>query len=56
MYRQIVARKLRAVFAGLNQGRAQAVTRELSPSAEHFFIGTHALGGTRSTPAASGRV
>lgn len=55
MYRQIVARKLRAVFAGLNEGRAEAVTRELARSALHFFVGAHALGGTRRTPEAIAR-
>lgn len=50
MYRQIVARKLKAVFDGLNRGQPEAVTRALAPSAEHFFIGRHALGGTRRTP------
>jgi len=50
MYKQFVARKLRAVFAGLNRGQAVAITRDFAPSAEHFFVGSHALGGTRRTP------
>lgn len=50
MYRQIVARRLQAVFDALNRGQPERVTRALAPSAEHFFIGRHALGGTRRTP------
>jgi len=50
MYRKIVRAKLAAAFAGLNEGRIAAITCELSPSAEHFFIGEHALSGTRRTP------
>ena len=50
MYKQVVAGKLRAAFAGLNHGRPEAVTRELGRDAVHSFIGSHALGGTRRTP------
>ena len=49
MYRRIIKARLAAAFAGLNEGRISAITNELSPSAEHFFIGTHALSGTRRT-------
>jgi ketosteroid isomerase-like protein len=52
MYHAIVRRKLRDVFSGLNDGRAQAVTDELSKDAIHYFVGDHALSGTRRTPEA----
>jgi len=47
MYRSIVRAKLTAAFDGLNEGRIAAITDELSASAEHFFIGSHSLSGTR---------
>jgi len=50
MYHAFVERKLRAVFDGLNRGRVNAVTDELAPGAMHYFVGTHALSGTRHTP------
>jgi len=50
MYHAFVRRKLRTVFDGLNVGRIEAVTKQLSPGASHFFVGTHALSGTRRTP------
>jgi len=50
MYHSFVERKLRAVFDGLNRGRVNAVTDELAPGAMHYFVGTHALSGTRHTP------
>jgi ketosteroid isomerase-like protein len=49
MYRTIVRSKLTAVFAGLNAGQIDEVTRALAPDAQHYFIGAHALSGTRST-------
>ena len=52
MYQQIVRHKLRQAFAALNQGRADAVVREMAHSAEHHFVGQHALGGTRRSTAA----
>ena len=50
MYRKIARGKLAAAFAGLNEGRVSAITNEFSASAEHYFIGTHALSGMRRTP------
>lgn len=50
MYHTIVRRKIEAAFAGLSAGRIEAITDELAPSATHFFVGTHALSGTRRTP------
>jgi ketosteroid isomerase-like protein len=52
MYHTIVRRKITAVFAGLNAGHIEAITDELSPGAVHYFVGTHALSGTRRTPQA----
>lgn len=52
MYHAIVRRKILAAFAGLSAGRIEAITGELSPKAVHYFVGTHALSGTRRTPEA----
>lgn len=52
MYHTIVRRKMTAAFSGLNSGRIEAITDELSPQAVHYFVGTHALSGTRRTPEA----
>jgi ketosteroid isomerase-like protein len=52
MYHAIVRRKITQVFAGLSAGRIEAVTKELAPDATHYFVGTHALSGTRRTPEA----
>ena len=50
MYHTIVRRKITAAFAGLSSGRIEAITNELAPNAIHYFVGTHALSGTRRTP------
>jgi len=50
MYHAIVRRKITAAFAGLSSGRIEAITDELAPNAIHYFVGTHALSGTRRTP------
>ena len=52
MYTSIVKSRLRKAIAGLNAGRIEAITETLSTDAEHFFMGEHALGGTRRTPGA----
>ena len=52
MYHAFVRRKIITAFAGLSAGRIEAITDELSPTAVHYFVGTHALSGTRQTPAA----
>jgi ketosteroid isomerase-like protein len=51
MYHALVRRKITAAFAGLSAGRIEAITDELSPRV-HYFVGTHALSGTRRTPEA----
>ena len=50
MYHAIVRRKIATAFAGLSAGRIEAITDEMSPRAVHYFVGTHALSGTRRTP------
>ncbi|SMB91910.1 nuclear transport factor 2 family protein [Deinococcus hopiensis] len=55
MYHFIVRRIIRGAFGGLNAGKATGVTRLFAPDARHLFIGEHALGGERSTPASIGR-
>jgi ketosteroid isomerase-like protein len=50
MYHAIIRHKVLAAFAGLSAGRIEAITNELSPRAIHYFVGTHALSGTRRTP------
>jgi ketosteroid isomerase-like protein len=52
MYHTIVRRKITAAFTGLSAGRIEAITDLLSPNAVHYFVGTHALSGTRRTPGA----
>jgi ketosteroid isomerase-like protein len=52
MYHTIVRRRIAAAFAGLSAGSIEAITNELAPSAVHYFVGTHALSGTRRTPEA----
>lgn len=52
MYHMIVRRKITSAFAGLSAGRIEAITDELSRDAVHYFVGTHALSGTRRTPEA----
>ena len=52
MYHAFVRRKIITAFAGLSAGRIEAITDELSPTAVHYFVGTHALSGTRRTPEA----
>jgi ketosteroid isomerase-like protein len=52
MYHTIVRRKIATAFAGLNSGRIEAVTDDLALNAVHYFVGTHALSGTRRTPEA----
>jgi ketosteroid isomerase-like protein len=52
MYHAFVRRKIIAAFAGLSEGRIEAIVDELSPEAVHYFVGSHALSGTRRTPEA----
>ena len=52
MYHAFVRYKITASLAGLSAGRIDAITGELSPKARHYFVGRHALSGTRRTPEA----
>lgn len=52
MYHRIVTNILLDAFAGLNRGDIHAVTKKFARDAEHFFVGQHALSGTRRTPQA----
>jgi ketosteroid isomerase-like protein len=52
MYHAIVRSRITAAFAGLSDGKIEAITDLLSPKASHYFAGTHALSGTRRTPSA----
>lgn len=52
MYHFLIKRRITAAFAGLNAGRIEAITNELATDATHYFVGTHALSGTRRTPEA----
>ncbi len=52
MYHTLVRRRITRAFAGLSAGRIDAITDELAPHATHYFVGTHALSGTRRTPEA----
>jgi ketosteroid isomerase-like protein len=49
IYRRVVRSILTGAFEGLNRGDIQAVTGKFAPAAEHYFIGNHALSGTRRT-------
>lgn len=53
MYHAIVQRKVEALFAAISAGDAQPVLDGLAPRFEHFFLGDHALGGRRTTLAAT---
>jgi hypothetical protein len=49
MYHAIVRRRVVALFAAVNKGDARPVLEGLAPRFEHFFLGDHALGGSRFT-------
>ncbi len=49
MYKQVVRGMLRSAFAALNKGDVRTVTGKFGADAEHYFIGQHALSGTRRT-------
>lgn len=55
MYRLIVERRVRRVFAQLGAGDYQSSVAQFPPHLSHHFPGEHALGGTRHTPAAMRR-
>jgi hypothetical protein len=47
MYHAIVRRRVVALFAAVSKGDARPVLEGLAPHFEHFFLGDHALGGSR---------
>ena len=47
MYRLIVRRNVRRVFAQLSSGDSEPVVRKFGPGARFMFAGDHALGGER---------
>jgi ketosteroid isomerase-like protein len=47
MYTYFVRKKTRQSFSSLSKGDYESVLKGISPSIEHTFSGTHALGGTR---------
>ena len=49
MYHAIVRRRVVGLFAAISNGNALPVLEELAPRFEHFFLGDHALGGSRFT-------
>jgi ketosteroid isomerase-like protein len=49
MYRSIVRRRVRALFAEANRGNWQAIIDSLGPDFVYRFVGDTPLGGTRTT-------
>lgn len=49
MYHAIVKRRVKALFAAVSHGDAQPVLDALAPRFEHYFLGDHALGGSRTS-------
>ncbi|WP_448953989.1 nuclear transport factor 2 family protein [Labrys neptuniae] len=55
MYHAIVRSRIRALFEAINRGDAEPVLAQFAPRFEHVFLGSHALGGSRRTLAATRR-
>jgi ketosteroid isomerase-like protein len=49
MYHATVRRRVAALFAAVSNRDARPVLEGLAPRFEHFFLGDHALGGSRFT-------
>lgn len=49
MYRSIVRRRVRSLFAEANKGNWQAIINSLGPNFVYRFVGDTPLGGTRTT-------
>lgn len=49
MYHSIVRQRIRKLFEAVNAGNAEPVLTAFAPEFEHFFLGNHALGGSRKT-------
>ena len=52
LYRAIVKRKAKGIFAALSRGDWQAVSADLAEDVHHVFAGDNALGGERHSRAA----
>ena len=52
LYRAIVKRKARGIFAALSRGDVEAVAADLADDVHHVFAGDNALGGERQYKAA----
>jgi ketosteroid isomerase-like protein len=49
MYHAFVRKRVEALFRAIGKGNAEPVLTGLAPRFVHFFLGDHALGGTRTT-------
>ena len=49
MYHAFVRKRVEALFRSTSKGNAEPVLAGLAPRFVHFFLGDHALGGTRTT-------
>ena len=50
MYKMIVERKVRRIFAEINTGHYEAMIDGLAPEFEYVFLGEHPLSGRRTDP------
>ncbi len=55
MYHAFVRHRIRRLFDAVNRGNAEPVLQLFAPRFEHCFLGDHALGGSRTTLAATRR-
>ena len=53
MYHAFVRRRVLQLFAAVSRGDARPVIEGLAPRFEHYFLGDHALGGSRVSLAAT---
>jgi hypothetical protein len=53
MYRAFVRGQVRPLFEAVNRGDAEPALRLFAPRFEHVFAGDHALGGRRTSLAAT---
>jgi len=51
VYHAIVRRRIAGLFDAINRGDAEPVLGMFAPRFVHSFLGEHALGGSRTTPA-----
>ena len=55
MYHAVVRKRVKGMFAAVNRGDAQPVLDLFAPRFRHAFLGNSALGGSRTTLAATRR-